>query len=204
MTPRATVLGVGNPVMGDDATGLALLRLLRDDVAGARRGPGPAPGADALVGLSSLAGPGAPSEPGLGDPGAPGVVGRGTVGGMDVEFVEGGTSGLELVDVVAGADSLLVLDAVTGMGEPGTVVELEGDQVPRMLKARLSPHQVGLLDLLATAKLLGREPRRLAVVAVEAKSADMVVGLSDEVAAALPEAAARARARLDAWAAEGE
>ena len=200
MSVDVTVLGVGNPVMGDDATGLALLRLVRDDVAGV---PAGAVDAGALVGLSSAAGPGMPSVAGRADPDAPGVVGRGRVGGLDVEFVEGGTSGLELIDIVGGAHRLLVLDAVTGMGEPGDVVELTGDQVPRMLKARLSPHQVGLLDLLATAKLLGREPAELAVVAVEAKSADMVVGLSDEVAAALPAAAARARARLAAWADAG-
>lgn len=200
MSVDVTVLGVGNPVMGDDATGLALLRLVRDDVAGA---PACAADAGALVGLSSAAGPGMPSVAGRADPDAPGVVGRGRVGGLDVEFVEGGTSGLELIDIVGGARRLLVLDAVTGMGEPGDVVELTGDQVPRMLKARLSPHQVGLLDLLATAKLLGREPAELAVVAVEAKSTDMVVGLSDEVAAALPAAAARARARLAAWAGAG-
>ena len=83
-----------------------------------------------------------------------------------LEFVDGGTSGMELLPTIQDAESLLVLDALapTAHSNPGDVVTLIGDQIPRLLNSKLSPHQVGLLDLLSAARLLGTEPRRVAVV----------------------------------------
>ena len=49
---------------------------------------------------------------------------------------------------------------------PGTVLRIGGDQVPRMLASKLSPHQVGLLDVLTAARLLEDEPDVVEVVGV--------------------------------------
>lgn len=148
---RATVLGIGNPLMGDDGVGITLLeQLMRLDL------------------------------------------------GQDVELVDGGTIGLSLLPIVLDAESLLVLDAVAGPSE-GTVVKLSGDQLPRLLRTKLSPHQVGLLDVLASARLLGQEPSRIAVVGVVPAYVDMHVGLSSKVAAALPQALELAQRVLRDW-----
>jgi hydrogenase maturation protease len=122
-----------------------------------------------------------------------------------IEYVDGWTGGLELVPVVADAGRLLVLDAVagpsTGSGNgPGTVVRLSGDQLPRLLSAgKLSPHQVGLLDVFAAARLLGREPDVVEVVGVVPESVELRVGLSAVVAAAVTGAVEVAVGVLDEW-----
>ncbi|QGF23102.1 hydrogenase maturation protease [Raineyella fluvialis] len=154
------VLGVGNPIMGDDGVGLALLDALRE-----ARGGGTS---DAES------------------------------GGVRVEYVDGGTGGMSLLPLVEEADRLLVLDAVAGP-VPGTVVHLAGDQVPRMLSTKLSPHQVGLLDVFAAARLLGREPSIVEVIGVVPESVDLRLGLSPAVAAAVPEAVRWAERLLDQW-----
>jgi len=146
-----TVLGVGNPIMGDDGVGLELLAALR----AARPGPG-------------------------------------------IDYVDGGTGGMELVPVVQDATRLLILDAVAG-DTPGQVVRLDGDQIPRLLATKLSPHQVGLLDVFAAARLLGREPSQVAVVGIVPESVDLRVGLSDVVAGAVAEAARLAATVVDEW-----
>ncbi|MDR1264847.1 MAG: hydrogenase maturation protease [Propionibacteriaceae bacterium] len=115
-----------------------------------------------------------------------------------IDYVEGGVGGLELLPVVQDCRRLLILDAVTG-GEPGTVRQLEGDQVPRLLQSKLSPHQVGLLDVLSAARLLRQEPEALAVVGVAPQSVELRLGLSPVVAAAVPAAVARAAAVVDRW-----
>jgi len=115
-----------------------------------------------------------------------------------VDYVDGGTGGLELLPVVQDASRLLVLDAVAG-GAPGTVVRLDGDQIPRLLSAKLSPHQVGLLDVFAAARMLGREPAQVHVVGIVPEAVDVRVGLSDSVAAAIPEATELACSILDEW-----
>lgn len=205
--PAITVLGVGNAVMGDDAAGLEILRLLKARFAG--RGDAPdADGAhrvdvDALVPLTSASStPSTPSHVTTATATATDIAAGpdGRIG--DVAFVEGGTSGLELVGVVGEARKLLVLDGLTGPGEPGDVVVLEGDQVPRLLNSKLSPHQVGLLDLLATARLLGREPELVGVVGVVCASAELEVRLTPEVAAGVPAAVAAAEDVLGRWAAD--
>ncbi|MDR1151157.1 MAG: HyaD/HybD family hydrogenase maturation endopeptidase [Bifidobacteriaceae bacterium] len=146
-----TVLGVGNPIMADDAIGLEVLTRL------------------------------AATRP---DP--------------RIDYVDGGTGGMDLVPVVTDAVRLLVLDAVAGP-DPGAVVELGGDQLPRLLASRLSPHQVGLLDVFAAARLLGREPAEIRVVGIVPGAVSMRLGLTDAVAAALDQAVARAAHVLDRW-----
>jgi hydrogenase maturation protease len=116
----------------------------------------------------------------------------------DVEWVDGGIGGLELLPVVQDAERLLILDAVAG-AEPGQVVRLNGDQLPRLLAAKLSPHQVGLLDVFSAARLLHQEPSEVAVVGVTPKTVGLGLALSPAVEAALPEAAALAAAVLDEW-----
>jgi len=115
-----------------------------------------------------------------------------------IEYVDGGTGGMELIPVVQGANRLLILDAVAGK-QPGAVIELSGDQVPRMLSAKLSPHQVGLLDVFAAARLLGREPAEVEVVGVTPQIVDLSVEMSAVVNGALDEAAAKACAVIDRW-----
>jgi hydrogenase maturation protease len=115
-----------------------------------------------------------------------------------VEYVDGGIGGLDLLPVVEDAARLLILDAVAG-GQPGQVVRLDGDQLPRLLSAKLSPHQVGLLDVFTAARLLRREPAEVTVVGVVPAVLGLGVGLSPPVQAALPQAVALAAAVLDAW-----
>ncbi|MFV0462773.1 MAG: hydrogenase maturation protease [Nostocoides sp.] len=148
------VLGVGNPIMGDDQVGLAI-----------------------LAGLQQAR------------PDAP------------VQFVDGGTGGLELLPLVEDCGRLLVLDAVAGQ-VPGQVVAVSGDQVPRLLASKLSPHQVGLLDIFTAARLRGREPHRVEVVGVVPQSVELRVGLSEPVAAAVGAAVVAAADVLDDWIAE--
>ncbi|MDO4686862.1 MAG: HyaD/HybD family hydrogenase maturation endopeptidase [Corynebacterium sp.] len=168
------VLGIGNPIMGDDGIGLAIMRRLR--------------AADsATVDDFDWVPSHLPDQ-------------RGADLEDTIEFIDGGTSGIELLPVIQQAEDLIVLDAVAAAGaKPGTVVVLEGDQVPRLLNAKLSPHQVGLLDLLATAKLLGHEPRRIAVVGIVPESAELHVGLSDAAERALPQAVAAVRELMFRW-----
>lgn len=119
-------------------------------------------------------------------------------------LVDGGTLGMSLLPVIQDARRLLVLDAVDVPGDPGDVVCLEGDQLPRLLSSKLSPHQVGLLDILTCARLLGNEPELIAVVGIVPGSVDLALELSAAVAAAVPRAAASASALIEDWLSELE
>jgi hydrogenase maturation protease len=105
----------------------------------------------------------------------------------EVELLDGGTAGMELLEPIRQARHLVVIDAVDAGVEPGTVVRLSGNDVPIFFGRRhLSPHQVGLSDVLAVARLAGRAPASVTVLGVQPASLSPTVDLTPRVAAALP------------------
>lgn len=104
-----------------------------------------------------------------------------------LSLIDGGTSAMELLDDLEGLELLIVLDAVRAGRGPGTLVALRGTEVPVFFRARLSPHQVGLAEVLATLDLLGRAPRATVVLGVEPASLATRLGLTEAVEARVPE-----------------
>ncbi len=84
----------------------------------------------------------------------------------DVETLDGGTSGMELLDMVAERDFLIVADAVNAAGPAGRVIRLENDDIRMLFETRFSPHQLGLSDMLAALRLIDKAPKRVVVIGV--------------------------------------
>lgn len=83
-----------------------------------------------------------------------------------VGVVDGGTAGMDLLDVVAGCERLIVCDAVRSDAPPGSAFRIAGDDLGAFFAARISPHQIGLSDLLAHLELLGERPARITLVGI--------------------------------------
>ena len=98
-----------------------------------------------------------------------------------VELLDGGTSGMTLLDDMRMRDKLIVVDAVRTGPAPGTVVVLRGDQVPAFFRSKVSPHQLALSDVLAVLTLTGEKPLDVTVVGVEPLSLETKLGLTDVV-----------------------
>jgi hydrogenase maturation protease len=147
------VLGIGNPIMSDDAVGGRLLQLLEQRY----RFP------------------------------------------SAVKLVDGDTMGTALLHHLEGVEKLLVVDAVETGGPPGTLIRLADDEIPRVMVAKLSPHQQGLSDLLAVASLQGWIPREVVVWGVQPASLDLGIDLSPPVAAQLEPLMARILEELQRW-----
>src|SRR5690242_121821 len=92
-----------------------------------------------------------------------------------VTVVEGGTLGLDLLPQVQDAERLLIVDAVETGAAPGTLVRYAGDMIPLTPEGRLSPHQLGLKDLLTLAAVLGSAPEETVLWGVQPES--VTVGL---------------------------
>ena len=101
-------------------------------------------------------------------------------------FIDGGCSAMELLDDMAGADLLLIVDAVASGKAPGTLVRLEGEEVPRFFTTKLSPHQVGIADVLATLSMIDEPPKETIIIGVEPSELTLRMELSAPVAAAMP------------------
>ena len=114
----------------------------------------------------------------------------------DVELIDGGTCGMEFLEQLENLDALIVVDCVRCHQPPATPVLLTGEQVPVFFKTKLSPHQVGLCDVLASLELTGRAPRETVIVGMQPVSMELGMELSPEVAARLPELLAMTVAEL--------
>jgi hydrogenase maturation protease len=85
-----------------------------------------------------------------------------------VELLDGGTQGLYLVQNVTEAEDLLVFDAIDYGLAPGELKLVRDDEVPKFTGAKkMSLHQTGFQEVLSAADLLGRYPRRLALIGAQ-------------------------------------
>lgn len=132
---RIVVIGLGNPLMGDDGLGLATLEYIRTAYA-------------------------LPPE---------------------VELVDGGTWGMNLLPVIEEADELILMDAIDVGVAPGTLVRLEREALPRYLATKISPHQVDLRDVLALAELRGTLPPDTVALGLQPESIELRNSLSDRL-----------------------
>jgi len=98
-----------------------------------------------------------------------------------VELLDGGTTGMGLLDDISGRDHLLVLDAVQTGEPPGTLVVMRGDEVPVYFGIRVTPHQLGLADVLATLELSDEQPGSVSVLGMVPFSLEMALELSGPV-----------------------
>lgn len=82
-----------------------------------------------------------------------------------VTLLDGGTQGLYLLPFLEAADALIVFDAVDYGLAPGTLKLITGDEVPRFMGAKkMSLHQTGFQDVIATAQLMGYCPQTLILI----------------------------------------
>lgn len=92
-----------------------------------------------------------------------------------------------LLDAWSGVDLAVVVDAVLcDPATPGRIRRTTIDTAPVGTHV-MSSHALGVPDALLLGRALGRTPRELVVVAVEAARFDFGLGLSDPVAAAVPQ-----------------
>jgi hydrogenase maturation protease len=116
-----------------------------------------------------------------------------------VTLLDGGTLGLDLLPRLEGVTRLLVVDAVETGKAPGTVVRLFGDEIPLALETKLSPHQMGLKDLLTVATLQDFDPEEMVLWGVQPEHIGMGMELSPAVAAQLDVLEENTLRELDRW-----
>ena len=117
----------------------------------------------------------------------------------DVRLLDGGTLGPELLHFLTGTEKLLILDAVSGDGAPGTVYRFENDAVMAHFQEKVSSHEIGIQDVLAWLTVTERAIPNVVVLGMQPYEVTAGLSLSPEMAAALPHFAHRAVEELVRW-----
>ena len=113
----------------------------------------------------------------------------------EVELVDGGTFGIDLLERLAGRRKVIVVDAVQVTAAetaepskvtPGAILRFTAADLERRQTADLSLHQIGLFETLAMARQLGCAVGEVVILGIVPKTLEPGLELSPEVAAALP------------------
>lgn len=103
-----------------------------------------------------------------------------------VEVLDGGTAGMELLEAMANRTHLIIVDAIVSRkSEPGRLLILRDNEVPTLFNNKISPHQLGLSDVLSALRFTDEFPERITLVGVIPQSLEPHIGLTPVVQASL-------------------
>lgn len=105
----------------------------------------------------------------------------------DVELYDGGTLGIMVTHMLEAADRVYLVDVIDATGDPGDVFRYEKDDfMLGRLPIKMSPHQIGIQEVLALSELRDRCPEKISLFGVIPQSYDAGVELSPLLAEKLP------------------
>ena len=117
----------------------------------------------------------------------------------DVDLLDGGTQGLNLLSRISGVQRILVIDAVDAGQPPGTIMRFDGSSLAGM-PGKPSVHQLGFTDLMVALQLIGGAPEEMVVLGVQPLSTEWSAELTPPVQAALEPLTTAVIQQLEAWA----
>jgi hydrogenase maturation protease len=94
---------------------------------------------------------------------------------------DGGTLGLTLLGLLAESNHVILVDAIRADAPAGTLVRLDGAEVVDAVYDRLSPHQVGVADLLEAARMIDSYPATVTLLGLVPDVMDLAVVRSSAV-----------------------
>jgi len=117
----------------------------------------------------------------------------------EVTVLDGGTLGLDLLQFLEETPRVVIVDAVKAGKAPGALVRLRNEEIPAFLGPKMSPHQIGLQDLLGLARLRGHFPDEVILLGVQVERLEPGLDLSPAVAAQVEPLAACVLEELARW-----
>lgn len=148
-----TVLGLGNPLMGDDGLGILAAQRLQEE----------------------------------------------WILPPDVQVLDGGTWGMNLLPIIDESEELILIDAINQDMPPGTQIVLEREEIPRALAMKVSPHQIDLSEVVALAELRGTLPQRMTALGLQPERVEFGAPLSPAVERHIDQLVAMAAYQLQLW-----
>lgn len=117
----------------------------------------------------------------------------------NVQLLDGGTLGMELLRFVTGTKKLLVIDSINGGEAPGTIFCFRNSEVLAHFQDKLSVHEVGIQDVLALLEVTGKPIPEVTVLGAQPFAVEAGVSLTEEMAGLLPDITQRALGQLADW-----
>lgn len=97
----------------------------------------------------------------------------------NVEVIDAGVGGLELLNFMENAEQIIIVDAVKGAGDVGSVHRFEIEDIKNAISGdALSIHDTSIADVLCIAQHVQEMPKSVKIFAIEIEEAEEVSILS--------------------------
>ncbi len=104
----------------------------------------------------------------------------------EIEIIDGGTLGLNLLQLVESCSHLLILDTIDANKQPGTLIEMKGEEISLFKEIKMSEHQITFQEVLGLSKIRGKLPNHLHLLGIQPYDVSLGVGLSDKINETMP------------------
>lgn len=116
-----------------------------------------------------------------------------------VQILDGGTLGLDLMPYIHGTEKLLIIDAINIDAPIASYHRFEGEKLNAYFKDKLSVHDLGLNDILNILKITGQEIAETIIIGVKPDIVSIGIGLTKPVEAMIEPVAKEAKEIVDTW-----
>ena len=104
----------------------------------------------------------------------------------NVQLLDGGTLGVELMHFVVGTSKLLIIDSIDGGYAAGKIFHLRGDEILNHFTQKISAHEVGIQDILTMLDVTGKKIPCVELIGAQPFSLDAGINLTPPMEKLLP------------------
>lgn len=117
----------------------------------------------------------------------------------NVQLLDGGTLGVELMHFVVGTSKLLIIDSIDGGVEGGKILHLHDNEILNHFTQKISAHEIGIQDILTMLEVTGKKIPAVELIGAQPFSLDAGINLTPQMEKLLPIFAEKALEILTAW-----
>lgn len=117
----------------------------------------------------------------------------------NVQVLDGGTLGMELLRFLIGTDKLILVDAVSGGLPPGSFYQFSHDEVKAYFKEKVSMHELGIQDVLGVMEVLEKPAKEIRIVGVEPLTIDIGLDMTPIIRESVKPAVEKLLQILQEW-----
>lgn len=117
----------------------------------------------------------------------------------NVQLIDGGTLGVELIHFVAGTSKLLIIDSIDGGVAAGQTFHLRDDEILKHFTQKISAHEVGIQDILTMLEITDKKIPCVELIGAQPFSLDAGINLTPPMQKLLPVFADKALKILTEW-----
>ncbi|EIW17237.1 MULTISPECIES: HyaD/HybD family hydrogenase maturation endopeptidase [Pelosinus] len=101
---------------------------------------------------------------------------------QNVQILDGGTLGMELLRFLIETDKLILVDAVAGSLPPGSLYHFQNNEVKAYFKEKVSMHELGIQDVLAILDVMEKPVQEIRILGVQPLTVDIGLEMTPIVA----------------------